>query len=69
MCTKLGLTLKILRITSFVDHFVYKPFFVYQCMFKHEIYNLQNWNHSPQLKIYYYTSMCQLEFATVAMIR
>ena len=25
-------------------------------MFKHEIYSLQNWNHSPQLIIYYFTS-------------
>ena len=38
-------------------------------MFKHEIYHLKYWNHSPHLLIYYCTSMFQLEFATVAVIR
>ena len=38
-------------------------------MIKQEIYNLQNWNQSPQLIIYCCISMFQLELATVAIIR
>ena len=55
--------LHLLCITLFVN------LFVYQCMSKHEAYNLQNLNRLPQLIIYYCTSMFQLEFATVAIIR
>ena len=57
-----------LGIPSLVNNFVYKTFVVYQCIFRHEIYNLQNWNNSPQLIIYYCNPVFQLEIVTLAML-